>query len=102
MWTGGRSSKGGNRGRIGGRIEIQGREKGAKKEKERNRLTFRFGGVAMSKYLCIVANIEAQADQAGLELLCAQSARVVLGRGGPVPGEVSGAQAMQQHTQRSQ
>lgn len=33
----------------------------------------------MIKYLCIVGDIEAQADQAGLELLRAQSARVVLG-----------------------
>lgn len=31
----------------------------------------------MIKYLCIVGDIEAQADQAGLELLRAQSARVV-------------------------
>lgn len=36
-------------------------------------------GVATIKYLCIVGDIEAQADQAGLELLRAQSARVVLG-----------------------
>lgn len=45
----------------------------------------------MTKYLCIVGDIEAQADQAGLELLRAQSARVVLGCGRPVPGEASGA-----------
>lgn len=47
--------------------------------------------MATLKYLCIVGDIEAQADQAGLELLRAQSARVVLGCGGPVPGEASGA-----------
>lgn len=41
-------------------------------------------------YLCVVGDIEAQADQAGLELLRAQSARVVLGCGRPVPGEASG------------
>lgn len=35
--------------------------------------------MATLKYLCIVGDIVAQADQAGLELLRAQSARVVLG-----------------------
>lgn len=45
----------------------------------------------MIKYLCIVGDIESQADQAGLELFSAQSARVVLGCGRPVPGEASGA-----------
>lgn len=49
--------------------------------------------MATLKYLCIVGDIVAQADQAGLELLRAQSARVVLGGlrgGGRVgPGEAS-------------
>lgn len=47
--------------------------------------------MATLRYLCIVGDIEAQADQAGLELLRAQSARVVLGElcGGAGPGEAS-------------
>lgn len=84
-----------------GRIEIQGGES-TKKEKP-VKLLAALGGRATIKYLCIVGDIEAQADQAGLELLCAQSARVVLGCGRPVPGEASGGpQAMQQHIQRCQ
>lgn len=75
---------------------------GGYKKKETVKLLAAGGGGTI-KYLCIVGDIEAQADQAGLELLCAQSARVVLGCGGPVPGEASGGpQAMQQHIQRCQ
>lgn len=72
--------------------------------KKRNQLNFsQLERGDTIKYLCIVGDIEAQADQAGLELFCAQSARVVLGCGRPVPGEASGGpQAMQQHIQRCQ
>lgn len=62
--------------------------------------------MATLRYLCIVGDIEAQADQAGLELLRAQSARVVLGelcgRGGRgrARRRRDGPQAMQRRIQQ--
>lgn len=69
IWREGRSRKGRKRGRI----------EGKQKERPVKRLAV---GARCAKYLCVVGDIEAQADQAGLELLRAQRARVVLGCGG--------------------
>lgn len=93
IWRGGVSGEGKKRGRV-------------EEEQKETPVKLLAAGVRLRKYLCVVGDIEAQADQAGLELLCAQSARVVLGGGRPVPGEAPGRgaapQAMQQHIQRCQ